>query len=87
MKIIEYLLRYLHMIMIGFVVFTTTLASFLCPSLFVFLFLFMTQRKQELMWDCVMLEKLFKKLWNPMKLSLMEKHTLWNLSETWMDIP
>ena len=37
-KIIAYLLLYLHMIMISFIVFTTALASFLCPSLFVFLF-------------------------------------------------
>ena len=34
-KIIAYLLLYLHMIMIDFIVFTTTLASFLWTSLFV----------------------------------------------------
>ena len=34
-----------------------------------------SHRKLELMLDCVMLVKPFKKLWNHTKLNLMERHT------------
>ena len=47
MKTIEYLLLYLHMIMIGFTVFITTLPSFLWTSLIIVFFVVFVYDKKE----------------------------------------